>query len=338
MEPLITVISPVYNGGKYIQQFIDSIRNQTYTNWELLLVDDGSTDNSPSIIANNAKADCRIHLYKRDESQVKGADTCRNIGQKNTRGKYFIVLDCDDEVDECCLSQRIMFMEDHPDLDFSVFPGYSVFQNPDGSMIRGEKKWGVQSKEDPLISLLKADYNFGVWNLIFKTETMKDQQWDENLRIYMDFDFMYNILTGNCKYAFCTNAKPDYGYIQGRSNAITSSFVSEDKYKSTKYLFDKTMKSIEKLESNRYKQAYYYFYLSFYKKVLHSKSNIMYEDYYQFFLNAYYDKLNLRLKFINIIVRNRMKKEENIGKLVDYIFTIIFYPRNVVRKVKGLIR
>ena len=59
MEPLITVISPVYNGGKYIQQFIDSIRNQTYTNWELLLVDDGSTDNSPSIIANNAKADCR---------------------------------------------------------------------------------------------------------------------------------------------------------------------------------------------------------------------------------------------------------------------------------------
>ena len=149
---------------------------------------------------------------------------------------------------------------------------------------------------------------------------------------------MYNILTGNCKYAFCTNAKPDYGYIQGRSNAITSSFVSEDKYKSTKYLFDKTMKSIEKLESNRYKQAYYYFYLSFYKKVLHSKSNIMYEDYYQFFLNAYYDKLNLRLKFINILVRNRMKKEENIGKLVDYIFTIIFYPRNVVRKVKGLIR
>ena len=78
-ETKVSVVIPVYNVINYLATTINSIICQTYTNWELLLVDDGSTDGSLEVSRAFCKEDERIHLFERDRPP-KGAPTCRNIG------------------------------------------------------------------------------------------------------------------------------------------------------------------------------------------------------------------------------------------------------------------
>lgn len=333
LEAIVSVIAPVFNGEKYIQSFIDSIRNQSFTEWELILVDDGSTDKSISIIKDNVIRDKRIRLICRNSELVKGANTCRNIGQRNAKGKYFIVLDSDDIVEEYCLKQRTEYMEHNPDLDYAVFPGVSLMQGKDGFISRGNRRWGINRREKPIISLLKAEYNFGVWNLIFNNKKFGNYFWDEKLKIYMDFDFLFRLLIGDYKGRFAEKAEPDYGYVQGRDNAITASFVTDEKYKSTIYLFNKTLAVLRKMNNPTYIDAYYYFFLSFYRKVIHSKNYEIYKDFFSFYLASFPEKRSTRLKLINMLIVGRIRQNKTVGKLTDYLITLLFYPQNILKRI-----
>lgn len=92
-EPLISVIIPVYNSANYIAETIDSVLNQTHSNWEVINVDDGSTDTSKEIIFDFCKKDNRI---KYTHQQNKGQAAARNTGVKNARGEFIAFLDSDD--------------------------------------------------------------------------------------------------------------------------------------------------------------------------------------------------------------------------------------------------
>lgn len=92
----ISVIIPVYNAEKYLQRCIFSVINQTYTDWELVLVDDGSTDNSLSICKENAERDKRIKVIHQSN---KGPGIARNIGLEAITGDYVVFVDADDFVD-----------------------------------------------------------------------------------------------------------------------------------------------------------------------------------------------------------------------------------------------
>ena len=97
MHELISIVIPVYNVEKYLKQCLDSIINQTYTNLEIILVDDGSTDNSGTICDYYSKIDKRIRvIHKKNEGQ----SIARNIGIKVSNGKYIGFLDSDDWVEQ----------------------------------------------------------------------------------------------------------------------------------------------------------------------------------------------------------------------------------------------
>lgn len=91
MFPLVSIIVPVYNAEKYISQTIESVLGQTYQNWELILVNDGSTDNSEYIIQNYK--DSRFKYLKKENG---GVSTARNLGIKQASGIYIAFLDADD--------------------------------------------------------------------------------------------------------------------------------------------------------------------------------------------------------------------------------------------------
>lgn len=95
MKPLITIIVPVYKVEKYIDKCIDSLINQTYTNVEIILVNDGSPDNCPSICEKWEKKDSRIVLLNKENG---GLSDARNAGLKIAKGDYFIFVDSDDYV------------------------------------------------------------------------------------------------------------------------------------------------------------------------------------------------------------------------------------------------
>ena len=93
-EYLVSIVTPVYNSEKFISETIDSIQNQTYKHWELILVDDCSSDNSYDIISEYIKYDKRIRYIKLEKNS--GAAVSRNTGIKNARGRFIAFLDSDD--------------------------------------------------------------------------------------------------------------------------------------------------------------------------------------------------------------------------------------------------
>ena len=108
MYEKVSIIMPVYNSKKYITETIKSVQAQTYENWELIIVDDCSTDNTVKIIKDFMYKDLRIKLTILDKNQ--GVSHARNISLDNTTGRYIAYLDSDDIWKKNKLSRQIEFM------------------------------------------------------------------------------------------------------------------------------------------------------------------------------------------------------------------------------------
>lgn len=96
MAPLISIIIPTYNRAHFIGETLDSIINQTYTNWECIIIDDGSTDNSNKVIKEYLKRDSRFKYFQRPKIKSKGANSCRNYGFAISKGDLIKWFDSDD--------------------------------------------------------------------------------------------------------------------------------------------------------------------------------------------------------------------------------------------------
>ncbi|MGE7367137.1 glycosyltransferase family 2 protein [Desemzia incerta] len=108
-KPVVSVITPVYNAEKYIESTINSVRNQSFTSFEMILVDDCSTDNSRIIIEKIIEKDSRIKYILLEKNS--GAAVARNTGIKASKGRYIAFLDSDDVWKNNKLEQQINFME-----------------------------------------------------------------------------------------------------------------------------------------------------------------------------------------------------------------------------------
>ena len=95
--PKISVIIPVYNAEKYLYRCIDSVLVQTFTNWELLLIDDGSKDSSGVICDEYAAKDARVRVFHKENGGVSSA---RNLGLDNARGEWVAFVDSDDYIEK----------------------------------------------------------------------------------------------------------------------------------------------------------------------------------------------------------------------------------------------
>lgn len=113
MEKLISVIMPLYNKAKFVKDAIQSVLDQTYSQWELLVINDGSTDNSLALI--EEFSDPRIRLFSQTN---QGASAARNIGLREMRGEFFCFLDADDALTPESLMVRLEMFESDPTLGF----------------------------------------------------------------------------------------------------------------------------------------------------------------------------------------------------------------------------
>lgn len=119
MNHLVSIIIPAYNRAHLIGETLDSIISQTYTNWECIVVDDGSTDKTLEVVAAFAKADSRISYYKRPNNLLKGANACRNYGFDLSKGIYINFFDSDDLMHEDKLKLQVESLKKGSD-DFNV--------------------------------------------------------------------------------------------------------------------------------------------------------------------------------------------------------------------------
>lgn len=125
--PKISVIVPVYNAEKYLHRCIDSILAQTFTDFELLLIDDGSKDRSGAICDEYAEQDPRVRVFHKENGGVSSA---RNVGLDNAKGEWVTFIDSDDWVNEYFLDK---FLNEYGNADFDVFIGGSYAISSSGT-------------------------------------------------------------------------------------------------------------------------------------------------------------------------------------------------------------
>ena len=126
MSDLISIITPCYNSSKFINECVNSVLLQSYCNWELLLVDDCSNDNSKELLLNIEKKDERIKVIFLDNNI--GAANARNVAIQKAKGKYIAFLDSDDSWDSMKLEKQISFMVQN-DIAFSFTSYQSISEN-----------------------------------------------------------------------------------------------------------------------------------------------------------------------------------------------------------------
>jgi glycosyltransferase involved in cell wall biosynthesis len=95
-QPLVSVIIPTYNRAHLIGETLDSVVIQTYENWECIIVDDGSSDNTDEVVGKYVKGDTRFKYYHRPEEHLQGGNGARNYGFKMSQGDYIQWFNSDD--------------------------------------------------------------------------------------------------------------------------------------------------------------------------------------------------------------------------------------------------
>lgn len=173
----ISIIAPVYQVEKYIGQCIESVINQTFKNFELILIDDGSKDKSGNICDEYAKRDKRIHVV---HTENKGAASARNKGLDLATGKYIAFVDGDDYLAENMLDKLYkVITQENCDVVVCDFLNLHANSDKDFSLQLSDSK--VSGRE--ILSHLKNQKNYGVWtivwNKLYKKEILKDLRFPE---------------------------------------------------------------------------------------------------------------------------------------------------------------
>lgn len=134
-KSLITIAIPFLNSEKYLSYAIQSVLNQTYTDWELILIDDGSTDRSKDISESYAQKDKRIRVVS--DGANKGLSIRLNETISLAKGDYYVRMDADDVMDSCRIEKQIFFLEEHPETD--VVGTSAVIIGEDNEILYGMK-------------------------------------------------------------------------------------------------------------------------------------------------------------------------------------------------------
>ncbi len=196
MSSKVSIIVPIYNTEKYLPTCLDSILNQTYQNLEIILVDDGSTDNSGKIADEYAKKDQRIKVIHQKNS---GQSAARNTGLKKVTGEYVNFIDSDDFITNDFVIKLLQPYLDNPKISLSICglrynwlktkTHKDVFIKP----LRSRKK--SESKKAYILYLLATDGRlYSSVNKLFKKAYLKNLLFDESINFAEDTKFVLNYL------------------------------------------------------------------------------------------------------------------------------------------------
>ena len=265
MRPMVSIIVPVYNAEQYLRRCVDSILNQEYTDFELFLVNDGSTDSSGDICEEYGNKDTRVIVIQKENT---GVSDSRNRALDRARGKYLQFLDSDDWITPDATRLFVRAAEEYG-CDMVISDFYRVVG--ERLSTKGDiEEEGVLTREEFAAHMMEnpADFYYGVlWNKLYRRDIVEEH----NLRMDTDInwceDFMFNLEYIRYAKVFYALHAPIYYYVK-RKGSLASQGIN----------ISKTVKM---------KLNVFEYYNNFYKHVLEE------EDYeknrlqvYRFFIDA----------------------------------------------------
>lgn len=184
-QPKVSVLMPCYNGARYIQQAIKSILDQDMTDWELIIVDDGSTDDSRAII--DSFRDDRIHCITNPTNL--GVVASRNAATKKAKGKYLSIMDTDDVARPDKLSRQVDFLEKNQ--DFALVGSWARLIDDRGRDTG--KYWKLKSEPDKIKAELIFRNYFVHSAILVHREIALKFPYENGLEIGEDYKFIWDV-------------------------------------------------------------------------------------------------------------------------------------------------
>ncbi len=231
-NPLVSVIMPLYNAEKYVAEAIESVINQTYTHWELIIVNDGSTDNSLAVAKKFENE--KIKVFTQEN---KGASSARNYGLREAKGVYIQFLDADDLLSESKIEEQVKSLEGELD-KIAVCNCVHFFDGTDPikeGIYNDESKF-VYSTDKPidfLINLYGGNETLEGWMvqpnswLTPKSLIQKVGLWNEELTVDDDGEFFCRVILQSKGIVFVQNIFNYYRkYYKSKSLASRKDYLS----------------------------------------------------------------------------------------------------------------
>ena len=229
-SPFFTVVMPAYGVEKYLEKAVESIKKQTFENWELIIVEDGSPDKTGELAEALQKTDVRIQVIHHEQN--KGLSEARNTGIQAGKGRYIWFMDPDDTVDPDLLEKVFDSLQANP-AKLVIFGHLEEYYNEDGSFayaheIRPEKRYFAKPEEihNYMIRLEQETIYGYAWNKMYDLAYIKENKFQyETVRLIEDivFNIQYcnDIDTMNL-----LNITP-YHYAKRMSGSLTTKFVPD---------------------------------------------------------------------------------------------------------------
>jgi len=187
-SPFFSIITPTFNRAYILKQCIDSVKQQSFEDWELLIVDDGSSDGTELLIKKEQALDSRVKFFQRENNSVKGPSTCRNIGIENADGEYIAFLDSDDFWGRDRLKNTWKFIQ-----ETNAQAIYS------GALVNGEKgeyfrhSRPINPSESLFDFILKSDSFIPTPSLAVNYKIAKNIRFNTSLKNHEDYDFFLKV-------------------------------------------------------------------------------------------------------------------------------------------------
>ncbi|MFZ4105875.1 glycosyltransferase family 2 protein [Flavobacterium sp.] len=261
MNPLVSIIIPTFNRAHLISETLESIISLTYQNWECILVDDGSSDNTKDLLEKYVLYDTRIKFYTRPNELTKGQNSCRNYGYYKSTGNWIKWFDSDD----LFLPSALDFMANLADSEYDVYiTNLLIVDGITDKIINNKKSFSDNLITDYLIGKI-AFYVCGpTWKKSFlekQTYLFDDNlsnldDWDFNLRMIYNNPNIYYLDESLIKYRVYSNSL-SHEIDKLNINEIKSEFKAREKHM---VLLKKINKPAKSLLVNFTKKRYKYFF------------------------------------------------------------------------------
>lgn len=257
----LSVIVPVYNGEKYIEDCLNSIMNQTYKDLQIIVVNDGSTDNTKSILSDISKRDSRIQIIDKENGGVSSA---RNVGLEYATKDCITFVDDDDTVDLDMYELLMNYIDEGYDI---AHCGYKKISKEKVKLVNGTGKIIIQNNVEALECLISGKLFVGsLCNKVYKRSLFKGIKLDETLKINEDVLMNYEVFKNSKKTIFIDEAKYNYFERDESSCKNTNNIKKSQDCLKVANLIKKDLNNseLEQAASEKYIRALIELYRSYY--------------------------------------------------------------------------
>lgn len=186
---MISIIIPVYNRVNLIQETLDSIKNQSFENWECIVVDDNSSDGVIELLQKASEEDSRINFFSRPAALPKGANSCRNYGFEKSSGDYIIWFDSDDLMTPDHIESKLASLLKNK-TDFVVARTQN-FQ--DSTLLEPytyvKKNYGIKASDFILLKI-----HWYTYDVMLKREIAEKIEWNDKMKSWQDYNYFCKML------------------------------------------------------------------------------------------------------------------------------------------------